>query len=411
MSKSDSQKIIIVGAGIAGLTAALCLRQTGRDITVLEQAPALQDIGAGIQLSPNALHVLNAINVSDRLEAKADTPTEVSIRDFKSGTPLLTQKMGATFNRRYGAGYWHCHRADLIEALSNAAQEAGIDILFNEKIVAYEETPDTVFVKTQSGKNISADLLIGADGISSTIRSTLHPNNTADFTGQIAWRGLVPTEQLKMHLNKQGHKRGHKRGHNQVPEGVNVWVGPGKHFVAYRLRQASLMNFIAVEERAAWTEENWMLEGDINKLRTAFSAWDSPVQDILEACTETYLWGLFDRPAPKTWHSSRTVLIGDACHPILPFMAQGAAMAIEDAYVLASSLENKTSIEAGLNLFQQKRQNRVKNLYDISRRNAALYHASGIKAAARNTLFAGARMFPKALSYLLDRVYGLNVTE
>lgn len=395
MSKSDSQKIIIVGAGVAGLTAALCLRQTGLDIIVLEQAPALQDIGAGIQLSPNSLHVLNAIGVCDRLESKADIPTEVSIRDFKSGTPLLTQKMGAAFTRRYGAGYWHCHRADLIEALFNAAQEAGIQILFNEKITTYEEMSETVFVKTQSGKNISADLLIGADGISSTIRSTLHPNSLANFTGQIAWRGLVPTERLK----------------TQPPEGVSVWVGPGKHFVAYRLRQASLMNFIAVEERAAWTEENWMLEGDINTLRTAFSAWDSPVQDILEACTETYLWGLFDRPAPKTWHSCRTVIIGDACHPILPFMAQGAAMAIEDAYVLASSLENKTSIEAGLNLFQQKRQNRVKNLYDISRRNAALYHASGIKAIARNTLFAGARMFPQALSYQLDKVYGLNVTK
>ena len=395
MSKSDNHKIIIVGAGVAGLTAALCLRQSGHDVTVLEQAAALQDIGAGIQLSPNALHVLNAVGVSDQLEPKVDIPTEVSIRDFKSSTPLLTQTMGAAFNRRYGAGYWHCHRADLIEVLFNTAQEADIQILFNEKITAYEETPETVFVKTQSGKNISADLLIGADGISSTIRSTLQPNSMANFTGQIAWRGLVPTERLK----------------TQPPEGVSVWVGPGKHFVAYRLRQASLMNFIAVEERAAWTEENWMLEGDINKLRTAFSAWDSPVQDILEACTETYLWGLFDRPAPKTWHSCRTVIIGDACHPILPFMAQGAAMAIEDAYVLASSLENKTSIEAGLNLFQQKRQNRVKNLYDISRRNAALYHASGIKAVARNTLFAGARMFPPALTYQLDRVYGLNVTE
>ena len=399
MSKSDSQKIIIVGAGVAGLTAALCLRKSGHDATVLEQAPALQDIGAGIQLSPNALHVLNAIGVCDKLESKADIPTEVSIRDFKSGTPLLTQTMGAAFDRRYGAGYWHCHRADLIEALFNAAQEAGIEILFNEKITTYEETPEetpeTVFVKTQSGKNFSADLLIGADGISSTIRSTLQPNSMANFTGQIAWRGLVPTEQLK----------------TQPPEGVSIWVGPGKHFVAYRLRQESLMNFIAVEERAAWTEENWMLEGDINTLRTAFSAWDSPVQDILKACTETYLWGLFDRPAPKTWHSCRTVIIGDACHPILPFMAQGAAMAIEDAYVLASSLENKTSIEAGLNLFQQKRQNRVKNLYDISRRNAALYHASGIKAVARNTLFAGARMFPPALTYQLDRVYGLNVTK
>ena len=395
MSKSDSQKIIIVGAGVAGLTSALCLRKSGHDVTVLEQAPALQDIGAGIQLSPNALHVLNAIDVCHKLESKADTPTEVSIRDFKSGTPLLTQTMGGAFTRRYGAGYWHCHRADLIEALFNAAKEAGIQILFNKKITAHEETPETVFVKIQSSKDISADLLIGADGISSTIRSTLQPTSMANFTGQIAWRGLVPTERLKTH----------------PPEGVSVWVGPGKHFVAYRLRQGSLMNFIAVEERTAWTEENWMLEGDINTLTTAFSAWDSPIQDILEACTETYLWGLFNRPAPKTWHSCRTVLIGDACHPILPFMAQGAAMAIEDAYVLATSLENKTCIEAGLNLFQKKRQKRVKNLYDISRRNASLYHASGIKAFARNAIFAGARMFPQALSYQLDKVYGLNVTK
>ncbi len=130
-------------------------------------------------------------------------------------------------------------------------------------------------------------------------------------------------------------------GYRRSPEGVSVWVGPGKHFVGYRLRQSSLMNFIAVEERDEWTEENWMLPGDIEKLRTAFAGWDTPVQDILAACDDTYLWGLFDRPPPKTWHSSRAVLIGDACHPILPFMAQGAAMAIEDAYVLAASLEKQ----------------------------------------------------------------------
>lgn len=394
MSQSQKHKIMIVGAGIAGLTAALCLRQSGHDVTILEQASALQDIGAGIQLSPNALHVLNAIGIGDRLATKADIPAELSIRYFKSGTPLLTQKMGSSFNHRYGASYWHCHRADLIETLFNATQKAGIQILFNEKIESYEETPETTSVKTHAGKSFTADLLIGADGISSKIRATLLPNSMVDFTGQIAWRGLVPTERLQ----------------TQPPEGVSVWVGPGKHFVGYRLRQSSLMNFIAVEERDEWTEENWMLSGDIEKLRTAFAGWDTPVQDILATCDDTYLWGLFDRPPPKTWHSSRAVLIGDACHPILPFMAQGAAMAIEDAYVLAASLENNTSIAAALKLFQQQRQKRVKSLYDISRRNAALYHASGIKAVARNFLFAGTRLFPRTLSFQLDRVYAYNVT-
>ena len=338
--------------------------------------------------------MLNAIGIGDKLASKADIPTELSIRDFKSGTPLLTQKIGSRFSRRYGASYWHCHRADLIETLFNATQEAGIQILFNEKIESYEETPETTSVKTHAGKSFSADLLIGADGISSKIRATLLPNSMVDFTGQIAWRGLVPTERLQTH----------------PPEGVSVWVGPGKHFVGYRLRQASLMNFIAVEERNEWTEENWMLSGDIEKLRTAFAGWDTPVQDILAACDDAYLWGLFDRPPPKKWHSSRAVLIGDACHPILPFMAQGAAMAIEDAYVLATSLENITSIAAALKLFQQQRKKRVKSLYDISRRNAALYHASGMKAFARNLFFGGSRIFPKIISFQMDRIYNYNVT-
>ena len=394
VSQSQKHKIMIVGAGIAGLTAALCLRQSGHDVTILEQAPALQDIGAGIQLSPNALHVLNAIGIGDRLASIADIPAELSIRDFKSGTPLLTQKMGSTFNKRYGASYWHCHRADLIKTLFNATQEAGVQILFNKKIISYEETSETTSVKTHAGKSFTANLLIGADGISSKIRATLLPNSIVDFTGQIAWRGLVPTERLQ----------------TQPPEGVSVWVGPGKHFVGYRLRQASLMNFIAVEERDEWTEEKWMLSGDIKKLRTSFEGWDSNVQDILTACDDAYLWGLFDRPPPKKWHSSRAVLIGDACHPILPFMAQGAAMAIEDAYVLYTSLENSTSIAAALKLFQQQRKKRVKNLYNISRRNAALYHAFGIKAFARNLLFAGSRIFPRTISYQLDMIYNYNVT-
>ena len=394
MSQSQKHKIIIVGAGIAGLTSALCLRQAGHDVTILEQASALEDIGAGIQLSPNALHVLNVIGVSDTLASKADIPSELSIRDFKSGTPFLTQKMGSRFSHRYGTSYWHCHRADLIETLFNATQESGVQILFNEKTESYEETPETTSVKTHAGKSFKADLLIGADGISSKIRATLLPNSMVDFTGQIAWRGLVAAERLR----------------TQPPEGVSVWVGPGKHFVGYRLRQASLMNFIAVEERDEWTEEKWMLSGEIKKLRTAFAGWDSTVQDILAACDDAYQWGLFDRPPPKKWHSARAVLIGDACHPILPFMAQGAAMAIEDAYVLATSLENSTSIAAGFKLFQQQRKKRVKNLYDISRRNAALYHASGMKAFARNLFFAGSRIFPKIISYQMDRIYNYNVT-
>ena len=400
MSQNISKKVLISGGGIGGLTAALCLRQNGFAVELFEQSADFSDVGAGIQLSANAMHVLRHLGLETAIAACSFTPQNAVMRHFQSGKVLMKTRLGKAHEARYGAPYYHTHRADLITVLAQAAQQAGVQCHMNQAITGYRQSGEAATLITDQDE-FDGDIIIGADGIHSPIRTQMHPQtdaqeNAARFTGQIAWRGIVPANKLPLGL---------------IQPDATVWVGPGRHFVAYYVRNGELVNFIAIEERDAWAAEDWRQNGDMADLRRAFDGWDDAIGTLLAACTTSHLWGLFDRRPFAQWQDGRVALLGDACHPMLPFMAQGGAMAIEDAFVLAQSLQTgDTSI--GLAEYADRRRSRTAMLQGISRGNADLFHASSpMDVAKRRAMFAVARLLPAASHARFDPIYGVNVTH
>ncbi len=387
------QEISIIGAGIAGLATATALAQKGARVRVFEQAEGLGEVGAGLQISPNAVAVLEGLGLRAAAAEVANTPEAVVLRDYR-GAEVVRLPMGASAVARYGRPYWQFHRADLLAVLAQGARAAGVEMVFDRRLVALSQKGRRVTADFETGAQVEADALIGADGVRSVVRGLALQGQPAAFTGQVAWRGLVAAERL--------------------PEGLfenaaQVFMGKGRHFVAYPLRGGSLINFVAVEERAGWAEEGWNIPDTTENLRHAFKGFASPVQALLEQVEETFLWGLFNHPVLPRWSAGRIGLVGDACHPMLPFLAQGAGMGLEDAWVLAREMA-ANGIENGLQAYETTCKPRATRVQRGAARNAWSYHL-------RNPLFRGAAhkvlaMVPqKALLGQFDYLYGHDVTE
>lgn len=392
---NQANNVIVVGAGIGGLTVALGLAKQGFQVKVFEQAAELGEVGAGLQLSPNAMKVLREFGVKDNIKSHVFMPQQACIRDYQSGQYYLKAPLGKQVEQRYGAPYWHIHRADLHNELVQACYEAGVEIELDHKVLGYrnEKTHATVLLENTTEH---ADIVIGADGIHSKMRELMLGVQAPIFTGQVAWRGTVPVEAIKDAV---------------VKPNATVWAGPNKHIVTYYLRGGTLVNFVAVEERAEWRSESWREEGDIEELRRKFVGWHPEVTAVLEGCESTFLWALNGRPTLPTWHDDRLVLLGDACHPMLPFMAQGAAMAIEDAYILVGALKKYHYHEA-FEKYEAIRKPRSTAIQKQSRDNAALYHMKGgwegrLKLKA---LGVASKYFSRVIDSKLDSVYGYDVT-
>lgn len=395
--KTGDFKVLIIGAGIGGLTTALALAQNGVHVELFEKASKLANVGAGLQLSPNGVAVLSSLSLSKEIEAICCEPTAGILRDYTSGKALLTTKMKGVYERRYGHKYLHIHRADLIDCLANAARDAGVKIHFDSEVSVVRETETEVKIEDK-GLIHKADVLVAADGVRSSLRETITGKSRPVFTGQVAWRGLVPTSKLPP---------------GTIPFAANNWLGPGQHFVSYYVSKGEMINFVAVQERSDWVEESWDIPADRDELQNAFKDWDPRVTSLIEACGSAYLWGLFDHPPLETWTTERMALLGDAAHPMLPFMAQGAAMAIEDAWVLAHCLHHNTSnIPQALQDYETVRKPRTTQLQMISRNNAALYHQStAIGRALRRAKFKIATKIPAISFSRLDKIYGVDVTQ
>jgi len=392
----SGREIAVVGAGIGGLAAALALAQRGARVTVFEAAPALGEVGAGVQVGPNSVAVLESLGLRDAAKAVASLPEAIELRDGLTGRRVARLPLGTACAARYGRPYWQFHRADLLGLLARGAAEAGVALRVGAAVARVADTSDGLRLDLGNGRAAAAEVVIAADGVRSGLRRSVFGAGEPRFAGHVAWRGLVPAARLPPEL---------------FPPAACVSMGPGRHLVTYPLRGGTLWNFVAVEARAAWVAEGWTAPDDPEALRRAFAGWSPAVTTLLGAVEETFLWGLFDHAPLPAWVRGRVALLGDACHPMLPFLAQGAAMALEDAWVLAASLAAAPDLGAGLRAYEDRRKPRATRVQRAAARNGRLYHlgAPGLRDAAHLGLRAASALAPGALLGRFDWLYGANV--
>ena len=352
------RKVIIAGGGIGGLAAALALLRADVAVELYEQADALREIGAGIQMSANAMRVFAALGIAERIEAAGSQPTHREMRLWNSGQAWRSFDLGAVSRAEYGQPYVTLYRPDLMAVLEAAVREADpFCIRLGARAVGCSQDGQA-HLHLADGRIVSGDALIGADGIRSVVREALHGADAAEFTGMTAWRGVIPAEALPLHL-RQAHS--------------SNWVGPGGHVVYYPLRGGRLMNMVGVLERADWTEEGWNIPGMHAAMHQDFAGWHADIHAMIDAIPQPYLWALkLRRPLPF-WGQGRVTLLGDACHPTLPFLAQGAVMAIEDAMVLARALSAQP-VEEALRRYEAARYGRTSLVIERSWAMGQRYH-------------------------------------
>lgn len=392
--QADDTPIIIAGAGIAGLTAALTLAADNHNVIILERTGELAEVGAGLQLSPNACHVLQSIEVFDPVASHAVAPENVRIRSGRTGADLARLPLGAKILERYGAPYFVVHRADLQKVLINRVLEtSNIDLWLSSEVQDVHTAPSNglrcCFKKAGQSGELAAKALIGADGVWSQTRRFIPGHKAAQFTGKTAYRTTIPAGQVDWQLMLD----------------TGLWLGPNAHLVHYPIRNGAQFNLVAlVDER--WTEETWSAPTNGADMRRNFTKWADQPRALLEIPKNWTKWALCGVDASGPWTNDRIALIGDAAHAMLPFVAQGAAMGIEDAAVLAACLKPgaSESIPAALNSYESQRRERVMSVQDMAATNARIYHLSGPIAFARNTAL---RLTPseKLLSHV-DWIYG-----
>ena len=378
---------LVIGAGIGGTAAAIALRRAGLDVSLFEQTMAQREVGAGIQISPNVSRLLGRYGLGDAMARAAVRPSSVVFRRWQDGRVLGREELGDSIETRYGAPYYHFHRADLIALLADAFGRN--EIKLGRRLVDVEQDETGVTARFEDGTSERGDLLIGADGIHSQVRERLFGAEKPRFSGQIAYRGLAPAERV---------------AHLGLPLDVTNWVGPGGHFVHYFVSSGRFLNFVAVSEEATWTREQWSDRGSISDAANKYEGWHPQIATILNAVDETFKWALFDRDPFPEWTQGRVALLGDACHPMLPYMAQGAAQAIEDGAALAACLKHVAfDIPSAFRAYVTLRKPRATEVQERSRANSTSFHLQdGPQQLERDHLFAtrGVRGSPEAMNRL-----------
>jgi len=374
--------VLVAGAGIGGLTAALALLKRGVDVEVYEQAVELREVGAGLQLSANGSRVFYELGLADELRAISCEAAGKEIRLWNTGETWKLFDLGAVSVEKFGYPYFTVYRPDLLEVLARAVRREKADALhLCAKCTGFSQSEKEVLVKIEDRPTARADALIGADGVHSRVRRGLFGEDRPFFTGVMAWRGVIPMAALPARMARM--------------VGTN-WVGPGGHVIHYPLRGGKLMNFVGALERADWKVESWSAKGTTAELAADYAGWHEDVQALIAALPQPYKWALMTRPPLERWTDGRVSLLGDACHSMVPFLAQGAVMAIEDGFVLARCLQAHGAGE-GLRRYEGARRERTQRVVEGSAANIQRFHNlvladSGQARAYVDREWAGARV-------------------
>ncbi|WP_153722593.1 FAD-dependent monooxygenase [Sporosarcina cascadiensis] len=356
----EKKVIGIIGAGIGGVALARSLEQRGIPYHLFEQAPAFGEVGAGIQMTPNAVKVLNALGLANEIDSVGFLPESMDGRSWDTGKELFSTPIKKEFKRIFGAEYYHLHRADLHEILTKDIPEE--KITFNIKCQDVKNSGDKAIAYFDNGESFEADLIVGADGIRSVVREALWGIDDPKFTGDMCWRALVPVDEYPLSF---------------VKPAASFWFGPKAHVVTYYVKGGKAVNIVAIKETDGWVKESWTEPSSTSELLEAYKGWNSDLIDLFQKTDnlQVFKWGLFDRDPMDQWSKGNITLLGDSAHPMLPYLSQGAAMAIEDAFVLAEAIEYyEGETNSALQAYEEERRPRTRRVQLESRERGRTYH-------------------------------------
>ncbi|HWD13693.1 FAD-dependent monooxygenase [Pseudochrobactrum sp. sp1633] len=410
MNSQIDKRILIAGAGLAGLTTALALADRGFSVLIMEKALALSEVGAGLQLAPNATRLLERLGVMEDLLPQAVSPDALYLMDGVKAQPLMRMELGARAAQRWQAPYITCHRADLQAALLKAVRRQPLITLhLGANVLSHHVMADKVTIRVDLNDQItdySGQLLLGCDGVWSAQRSNLAvagqsapDQNRARFTNHIAWRTTLPVTQVPQNFLSSLKDN----------LSVSAWLGHGAHLIAYPIKNGEAYNFVAITDGED-IGTSWDLKGDSAALIRSFTGWSQAVTDVLKAAPQWTFWPMFQMPEPKMVIDKRFVLLGDASHAMTPFAAQGAAMAVEDAASLAAHLSpEQTDHSSALAAFERQRLARIAKVARRGQLNRIAYHAGGPLALGRNLLFKLRK--PESFLHDLDWLYQYDAAD
>ncbi len=390
--------VLIAGAGIGGLTAALALLKRGYEVRVCEQAPDLREVGAGLQLSPNALRALYQLDLGEALLEISAQPAGKQVRLWNTGQSWTLFDLGTTCIERYGYPYLTVFRPDLQKLLVDAVRAASPKaVILGAQCAGFEQTDRGVTLCLSDGRKLHGDILIGADGVHSRIREQLAGADQPSFSGCIAWRGVIPMERLSPNISRT--------------LGTN-WLGPGAHVIHYPLRGGALMNFVGIVEHGNWKIESWTQKGAPEECHADFKGWHEDVHEMIRNLDVAYKWALMVREPMKRWSSGRVTLLGDACHPTLPFLAQGAAMAVEDGYIIGRSIEaHEDDLALALDQYEMARIGRTTRIVQRSNESGRLFHNSTLASVDAAAAYVDREWAPARVTERYDWLFRYNVDE